>query len=245
MRRLLLKILASISTVGVIIKTMLGTFAMASTRFSGKDSGWPEAIAQDSEAAIKACLAQGANVNAQDASGVTPLMIAVDRIKLQAAKALLAAGAQVNAKAKDNTTAIHLAVQGYKQQPRAMLDLLFAAGANPNTRRPNDDPIIVRALNDRNAEFVRYLVGKGASLDVDSRTEDRLLYYVALGADWDMVALMLELGARYDDPGLQKKMIIRLKHVVPSDDSPIYPYKKWVWELFKSKGIPVEELGSR
>src|SRR5689334_2430452 len=60
---------------------------------SGPQSALDQAVAADDAAAIATALASGAQVDARGLHGVTPLMRAVDRQKLQSVTTLLRAGA--------------------------------------------------------------------------------------------------------------------------------------------------------
>ncbi len=72
-----------------------------------------DAIKQGNLDAVKALVAQGADVNARTKSGSTPLMYAADRNRPDIARFLINKGADVNAKNGTNDTAlIHASVKG-------------------------------------------------------------------------------------------------------------------------------------
>jgi ankyrin repeat protein len=169
-------------------------------------------------------------------------MFAVDRQKQQAVAELLARGANPNLKADDGTSAVFLAVENYRDAP----DIMFAVikgGGDPNTRRPDDDPVIMRFLNDRNCEFIRHMKALGADLDITTRAGDPLITDASTARDWDVVWCMIELGAKYDYEKNSRSPLSRsLAAKFPSPDSPIFPYKKKVWQFFKDHGIAVRPL---
>jgi hypothetical protein len=216
--------------------------ANMSKYFKGADAPLEPAIQADDRAAIARAVAAGANVNAQGLHDITPLMIAVDRLKPQAVAELLARGADPNAKASDGNGPVSLAVENYRQAP----DLMFAvirAGGDPNTRRPDDDPVIMRFVNDRNCEFIRHMKALGASMDITTRAGDPIVTAAALRADWDIAWCLIELGAKYDYEGKSRQPLSRsFFDDFPSPDSPIFPYKKKVWQFLKEHGIPVPPL---
>lgn len=74
-------------------------------------------------------LSKGADPNAGDASGDTPLMIAASIGFEEAAAHMLRLGAKVDANNRRGETALTIAVQ--QRQPR-MVELLLRAGANPD-----------------------------------------------------------------------------------------------------------------
>ena len=83
-----------------------------------------------------------------------------------------------------------------------------------------------------------------ANLDILDRTGDPLVTSVAMSQDWDMAWALIELGAAYDYEGgrSRRPLSLALKGRYPAPDSPLYPYKRKVWQLLKDKGLPVPPL---
>jgi hypothetical protein len=191
---------------------------------------------------IAVAIGAGANVNARGIRNVTPLMVAVDRLKRQAVAELLARGANPNLKADDGASAVSLAVENYRDAPEIML-AVFKGGGDPNMRRPDDDPVIKRFFNDRNCEFIRKMKELGADLDITTRAGDPIITGASTAGDWDVVWCLIELGAKYDYEKTFRRPLTRsLASDFPSFDSPIFPYKQKVWQFFKEHGIPVQAL---
>ena len=65
---------------------------------------------------MAALVNKGADVNARDDDGVTPLMDAARTGQLEAARTLVAAGADINAAAEDGDTAMTLATLNEKEE---------------------------------------------------------------------------------------------------------------------------------
>jgi ankyrin repeat protein len=97
------------------------------------------------QAATIACLIRaGADPNATDKSGVTPLHRAVRTRSATAVEALLVGGARPRSKNGSGSTPLHLAVQNTGasnsgtsdaiEQQRLIIDLLLRAGATPDDR---------------------------------------------------------------------------------------------------------------
>jgi len=204
-----------------------------------KDVRLESAIMADDRGAIAQALALGANVNARGTSGITPLMLAVDRLKQNAVGELLAHGANPNLKAADRNSAVSLAVENYSRSPEIMIAVI-KGGGDPNIRRPDDDPVIMRFINDRNCECLQQMKSLGADLDITTRTGDLIINDAGLGADWDIVWCLITLGAKFDYEQTSRLPLSKcLAHKFPSPDSPIYPYKKKVWQFLKDHGIAV------
>ncbi len=210
--------------------------------FQGQDALWDAAIQADDRAAIARAIAAGANPNAKGTHDITPLMIAVDRLKPQAVMELLVRGADPNAKAKDGHSPVSLSVENYRHAPEIMFTVI-RAGGNPDTRGPDNDPVIMRFVDDCNCEFIRHMKALGANLDIKSRTGDPIITDAAIGADWDVVWCLLELGVQYDYEGKSRRPLSKaFFDEFPSPDSPIFPYKKKVWQFLKEHGIAVPPL---
>ena len=212
---------------------------------SGPEARLETAILADDPAAVDRALAAGAKVDARGLHNGTPLMVAVSRGRARAVAALLRAGAHPNLVADDHVTAVFLAIEHHDESPEgeAILDAVMAAGGDPNTRRPDDDPVLVRFLFDHRCDRIRWMKSLGANLDLRTRTTDPLILYPARGADWDLVLCLLELGADpFVDvsprPGLARLLATR----VPSPDSPIYPAKKKVWQILHDRGMVLKPL---
>lgn len=213
---------------------------------SGAGAALEEAIRANDPSAIARALAGGASVNAVSKQGVSPLMIAVDAQKLSAVRALLQAGANANLKAADGRSAVSLAVENYTAQPdgRAIMLAVMNGGGDPNTLRPDGDPVIRRFLNDHALDDVRLFKQLGANLDIIGRGNEPLITSVALAQDWDGVWCLIELGARsdYENGKSTQPISDALSLRFPAPDSPMYPYKVKVWQLMRDKGLPVKPL---
>ena len=215
---------------------------MTNNYFSGADSKLEAAILADNRAAIVDALKAGADVNARGIHNITPLMMAVDRLKRHAVAELLARGANPNLKADDGAGAVSLAVENYRDAPDIMF-AIFKGGGNPDTRRPDNDPVIMRFMNDRNCEFIRHMKALGADLDITTRGDDPLITDASTARDWDVVWCLIELGAKYDHEKTSRRPLsISLAAKTPSPGSPIYPYKKKVWQFLKDHGVAVQPL---
>lgn len=214
----------------------------ATTYFSGPEAKLEAAIYADEVAAISLAVATGANVNARGINNVTPLMIAVDRLKRKAVAELLSRGVAPNLKSNDGASAVSLAVENYRDAPEIMF-AVFKGGGDPNTRRPDNDPVIKRFMNDRNCEFLQHMKNLGADLNIVTRGGDPIIAVAGVVDDWDIVWCLIELGAKYDyEQTSRSPLSASLASALLSPDSPIFPYKKKVWKFLKDHGIAVQPL---
>lgn len=215
---------------------------MTTKYFTGAEAKLEAAIEADDVAAIALALESGANVNARGIHNITPLMIAVDRLKRFAVTELLARGANPNLKADDGASGVSLAVENYRDAPDIMF-AVFKGGGDPNTRGPDNDPVLKRFMTDRNCEFIRHMKELGADLDITTRANDPVITGASTARDWDVVWCLIELGAKYDyEITSRRPLSVSLAAKTPSPDSPIYPYKMKVWQFLKDHGIAVQPL---
>lgn len=212
-------------------------------QFTGPDAALERAIEADDPAAVDAAIAGGAKANARGTHGVTPLSFAVGTGRKRAAQALVRHTADPNVKDEEGDNAVTLAVTAYARDP-ALLDLVLDAGGDPNTRRSDGAPVIVRFLNDRNMDAITYLHRRGASIDVEDDGQFIVVRY-GISADWDVVWHLIQLGARLDTPKVRDGMLFAFKnHGFPSPDSPIYPFKVKTWQRLKELGLdPIPPKG--
>ncbi len=216
---------------------------MTTSRFGPGQEALEAAILADDRSGIAQALAAGSQVNARDRNQVTPLMLAVDRLRQQAVAELLARGADPNLKAADGASAVSLAVENHAKAPELMITII-RAGGDPNARNRGNDPVMMRFINDRNCEALRQLKALGADVNALSRSRTPLILDAALGSDWDVVWCLLELGAKYDHPPgpPENNLGQMLADPYPAPDSPIYPYKVKVRDFLRAKGVRTPPL---
>ena len=176
------------------------------------------AVAQDPSAIVLFLLAHGANADAADADGMTPLMLAAQFGKPATARALLARGADPAARDHAGRTALRWAalspVRGAEQviailQSRTPLTLHEAAqfgdaarvracldaGDDPNAPDAQGLTPLMSAAKSGSVEVARVLLHRGA--DVHARRADgsTALHSAALYGDAALAALLLDRGA--------------------------------------------------
>ena len=76
--------------------------------------------------------------------------------------------------------------------------MIMKAGGDPNTRRPDGDPVFVSLTYDHDLESIRWFKSLGADLDIIGRDDEPIIAGQAYAQNWDVVWVMIELGARYD-----------------------------------------------
>ena len=109
-------------------------------------------------AGVGALIKKGANVNAPDLDGTTPLMVAVHERDAEMIQALLKAGADVNATNRYGATALHTAARNGDAKSAT---LLLNAGANPATTLPEGETVLMAAARTGNVELINALLAGG------------------------------------------------------------------------------------
>jgi ankyrin repeat protein len=177
-----------------------------------------EAVEKGALDAIVKCLAQGANVNARNDDGDTPLHLATTRkvaelllskgadvnakndsfkmtpifnATLEVTEVLAAKGADLNAKAKDGVTPLGWTVYW------DMLDkakFLMSKGANPNGAPGAKSPLQI-AANWGKKEFAELLLSKGADVNARDDSGWTALHWAAFEGGAEIADFLIARGA--------------------------------------------------
>jgi ankyrin repeat protein len=162
------KISTSYRVIGV---TLVAFVSVATLRSS--DTSLFDKIRASDLSAIKALLAAGADPNATDDSGATPLMYAAAVGSSETTAALLEAGANVNTAAADGTTPLMWA-SGDAAKSRLLLD----AGADINAEAKDGTTPLVAAAQRGAADVARLLLERKAD-PRSSRDQGAALFQAA------------------------------------------------------------------
>jgi ankyrin repeat protein len=151
-----------------------------------------EAIKRDDTIAVKALIAAGADVNAKDKLGETPLHIAAVRGFQEITALLIAGGADVNARNGRELTPLHAAAWGgYKET----VALLITKGANINAKDENGvTSLHVSALSGSD-ETIALLINNDADINARNKNGMTPLHAAALTGQYEAVELLINNGA--------------------------------------------------
>lgn len=131
---------------------------------------------------------RGADVNAKDKKGRTPLIAAASTGQLDIVQLLLDKGAEVNAQSKDGATALHAAVLfGHKE----IVATLLAVGANVNLADGTKNTPLHYAARKGNKEIAELLIANGA--EILAKTDENVTaFQVAVFFEFEDLAKYLQ-----------------------------------------------------
>lgn len=152
-----------------------------------------EALKAGDRKAVQALLKQGADVNAADPDGTTPLQWAVRSDDIDTVQMLLRAGANPKPSNRYGVTPLSLAAGNGNA---AIVDILLKAGADPAAAAPGGQTILMIAARTGNPQAIELLLARG--LDVNAREAaygETALMWAAAGNHAEAVQLLIAHGA--------------------------------------------------
>ena len=158
-----------------------------------------DAVQDDDRARVEALTAQGADVNAREADGATPLAWAAIRSNVEIAQALLKAGANPNLVNELGIGPLSLAIQNGSDE---FAKLLLESGADPNAARENGETPLMAASRLGLVEIVRMLLDRGADPNAREKKFEQTALMWGAGHP-EVVRLLLASGA---DPRLTTRV---------------------------------------
>lgn len=143
---------------------------------------------------VESLLAQGADINAKDGSGKTPLMLASQTGHKDIVELLIDKGADVNVKVKESggTTALILATFNSRKD---IVELLLSRGADVNGKNDQGTTALILASEHADKEIVEMLLAKGADTNANSPLGTALMVASRFHR-MDLKELLLKAGAK-------------------------------------------------
>jgi ankyrin repeat protein len=162
---------------------------------AGPDARLADAAKKMDRAAIRALLAQKADVNAPQVDGTTALAWAAYHDDMEIVAALVKAGADVKVANRYGVTPLSLACTNGNGP---IVDLLLKAGADPNTTQPGGESALMIASRTGNLAAVKALLARGADVKAkESRHGQTALMRAAVEGHAVVVEELIEHGADF------------------------------------------------
>ena len=175
------------------VSVVLFTLSAAGLQAAGNSVRLIDAVKQGNRTAVRALIAQRADVNAAEPDGMTALHWAVRADDVQTVQVLLRAGASVKAVSRYGVTPLALAAQNGSP---TVTDLLLKAGADPNAASREGETVLLTAARTGNYNVIRSLVTAGAKVNSSEQWQGQTpLMWAAAQNNAEAVRALIELGA--------------------------------------------------
>jgi ankyrin repeat protein len=178
-------------------RTVWGAFLLASVTAAvgtaASDQRLIQAVKRSDVKAVRALLAQHAEVNGVEPDGATALHAAAQLDNLAIADLLIAAGANVKAVTRYNITPLSLACTN---GDAVLIEHLLKAGADPNGLSEQGQTALMTAALTGKADSVKMLLTHGASVNVKEPNKGQTaLMWAASEGNAAAEAMLIEFGA--------------------------------------------------
>lgn len=149
---------------------------------------------------VKLVIDSGADVNAADSQGNTPLMLAGEKESVPIIRMLLAANARKTINAQDNrgNTALIRSIK-YSGSSAEVVNHLIRYGANLNVANNEGHTALMIAGWRKSTTQAKTLIEEKASINLKDKKGMTALMYACQGFSTDVCALLVQAGARIND----------------------------------------------
>jgi ankyrin repeat protein len=150
------------------------------------------AIENDRSEVAKFLIEKGANINALNGDGDTPLIRTSGKGNLAIVKLLIEKGANVNYEGSFHHTALGAAIENDRSE---VAKFLIEKGANINALNNSGDTPLIQAASKGNLPLVQLLIEKGADVNHKSNFHHTALTMSTENGHKDVVLFLLSKGA--------------------------------------------------
>ena len=172
---------------------VLTTLVFASYATARAESPLADAIERGQRDEARVLIDGGADVNAAQGDGTTPLHWAAYRLDADLTRNLLAHGAKATAKNEFGSTPLAEAVKGGNTELVAML---LEAGADANAANSDGETALMLATRTGSLDVAKLLLERGADANAREAWRDQTaLMWAADGANADLTKLLIAHGA--------------------------------------------------
>lgn len=165
--------------------------------FANTKTPLADAAQRQDVAAVKALIAEGADLNAAQADGMTALHWAVYHDDFSTTEELVKAGADVKAANRYGVTPLSL---GCVNGNTKIVELLLSHGADVDATLPGGETALMTAARTGKTGPVKALLDHKANVNAKERTGQTAIMWAAAEGHAEVVKLLIEAGAEFKEP---------------------------------------------
>jgi ankyrin repeat protein len=175
------------------MRTLCCLFIAALALQGASDTRLKDAVKRGDAEAVRLLLSAGADANAADPDGTTPLHWAAHAENLEITNLLLAAGAKPAVSSRYKITPLALAAEAGNAP---IVERLLDAGVDPNSTSEEDQTALMSAALNGKPDAIRALLRRGAKVNAaESFKGQTALMFAAGEGNTTAAELLLEFGA--------------------------------------------------
>ena len=137
----------------------------------------------------------GADINAPNAEGMTPLLVATETANNLLTQQKILSTAQINKISLIPEEQLRGRTAYQMKRAEKMLRMLLHYGANINQETPFGTPLMSAATNDLNINILNILLNRGAKVNIQDQNGQSALFYARAHNAVEAEALLIKYGA--------------------------------------------------
>ena len=151
----------------------------------------------------------GADLNAKDDEGMTPLHYSAYYAHAEIVRALIEAGADMNPKYEGSSTPLHMSADVYDVvEVPEVIRALIEGGADVNAKTDEGTTPLHFSAKNENLEVVRYLINNGADVNAKTDGGETPLQMSAKNEDLETARVLIKAGSNFDGLSIERITVL-------------------------------------